>query len=119
ALEIESVAVAVVRRRAKDADLTVVVEPAQLTVVRDVAPHQIPALAAPRRPLCPERTGPQALDRRVSLYILREQRIDDDDVGIEPIDVRRRVRAELPPRAGDEGRRRPIFHLRHQPARPG
>src|SRR5207249_4797282 len=82
ALEIEGIAVAVVGWRAEDADLTVVVEPAQLAVVRDVAPHQVPALAAPGRPLGPQRAGPQALDRGVALYVLREQRVDDDDVGV-------------------------------------
>src|SRR5207302_412175 len=46
-LEIERVAVAVVRRSAEDAHAIVVFEPAQLAVVRDVAPDEISPLAAP------------------------------------------------------------------------
>jgi hypothetical protein len=119
ALEIKSVAVAVVGRGAENADLSVVVEPAQLAIVRDVAPHDITTLAAPGRALCPQRTRPQALDRRVALHIFREQRIDDDDVGVEPIDVGRRVGSELARRAGDDGGRHPLFRLRQHLARPG
>ena len=67
ALEVEHVAVAVVRRQPKHADAAVVLDPAQLPVVGDVAPDQVAPLRAPRRALGPERAGPQALDRRVRL----------------------------------------------------
>jgi hypothetical protein len=50
ALEVEGVAVAVVRRAAEHRDAAVVLEPAELTVVRDVAPHEV----AP----CPLHAGP-------------------------------------------------------------
>src|SRR5215472_13070626 len=118
-LKIEGVAVAVVRRHAEDADLTVVFEPAQLTIVRAVALYEIPPLGAPGRTLGPQRAGPQAFDRRVALDIIREQRIDDDDVGIEDINVGRSVGAEVARRAGDDARRRALFGLGHHPARPG
>src|SRR6185503_6259624 len=66
ALEIERVAVAVVRRRAKHRDAAIILEPAQLSVVRDVAPDEVAALARPRRPFGPQRAGPEPLDRRVA-----------------------------------------------------
>jgi hypothetical protein len=118
ALKIEGVAVAVVRRHAEYADLTVLLDPAQLAVVGDIAPHQIPALAVPGRALAPQRTGPQALDRRITLHILREQRIDDDDVRVEPVDIRRRVGAELSWRARHYARRCALFRITQHPARP-
>ncbi len=105
ALEVERVAVAVVRRHAKDAHAAVVLEPAHLPVVRDVAPHQITSDAAPRRPLGPQRARPQALDRRVRLTQAVEQRIDRQHVGIGEIDVRRRVRPEVARWRRDRARR--------------
>src|SRR5882724_4572632 len=67
ALEVERIPVAVVRRRAEHADVAVVLDPPELPVVRDIAPHQVPALRVPRRPFRPERAGPQPLDRGVRL----------------------------------------------------
>src|SRR5262249_27752320 len=117
ALEIEGVAVAVVGRHAKDADLTSVFEPAQLAIVRDVAPHQIAALGTPGRALRPQRTGPQSLDRPVSLYVIPEEGMDDNDVGVPGGDVRRRVNAKVARRAGDDARRDALFRLGHYAAR--
>ena len=51
ALEIERVAVAVVRRCAEHAHMTVVLDPAELAIVRNVAPYKIPALRIPCRTL--------------------------------------------------------------------
>jgi len=119
ALEVEGVAIAVVRRHAEDADLAGIFQPAQLAIVRDIAPHQIPALAAPCRALTPQRTGPQPLDRRVPLHILREQRIDDDDVGVKDIDIGRCVRPKVARRAGDDARRHDAFRLGQRAARRG
>src|SRR5207249_10142297 len=65
ALPVERVAVGVAGRIAEHADVAVLVQPAELDVVRDVAPDQVPADAAPRRTLGPEHAGVQALDRRV------------------------------------------------------
>src|SRR5204863_9179864 len=62
ALEVEGVAVAVVRRSAEDGDAAVVVEPAELLLVRDVTPHEVPALRAPRRALRPQRARPDPHD---------------------------------------------------------
>src|SRR5215831_8760561 len=118
ALKIERIAVAVVRRHAEYADLTVLLQPAQLAVVGDIAPHQIPALAVLGRAFAPQRTGPQALDRRITLHILRGQRIDDDDVGVEPVDIRRRVGPELSWRARHHARRYALFRIGQNPARP-
>jgi hypothetical protein len=75
ALEVEGVAVAVVRRAAEDADAAVVLDPAQLAIVGDVAPHEIAALRVPRRSFRPQRAGPQALDGRVGLPQRIEARI--------------------------------------------
>src|SRR5947199_6800133 len=89
ALEVEGVAVAVVRRSAEDGDAAVVVEPAELPVVRDVTPHEVPALRAPRGALRPQRAGPEPQDRRVALAKTVECRVDGDDVGIDAGDGRR------------------------------
>src|SRR5262249_35603630 len=117
ALEIEGVAVAVVGRQAKDADLTGFFEPAQLAGARDVAPHQIAALGTPGRALGPQRAGPQSLDRPVSLYVIPEEGIDDNYVGVPGVDVRRRVNAKVAGRAGDDARRDALFRLGHYAAR--
>src|SRR2546423_351858 len=66
-LEVEGVAVGVVRRAAEDRAPAVVLRPAELPVVGNVAPHQIPPLTAPGRSLRPERPRPQTQDRGVSL----------------------------------------------------
>src|SRR5207249_4984567 len=63
ALEVEGVPVAVVRWTAKDADVTVILQPAELPIIGDVAPEQVATLGAPGRAL-----GPQdrlALDRPI------------------------------------------------------
>src|SRR5262249_34666011 len=80
ALEVERVAVAVVRRSTEHGDATVVLEPAELPVVRDVAPHEVPALRAPRGALRPEGAGPESQDRRVALAQTVERRVDGEDV---------------------------------------
>jgi hypothetical protein len=104
ALEVERVAVAVVRRHAEHLHASVVLEPPQLPIVRDVAPDEIAPLPAPRRAFRPERTRPQPLDRCVALPVAVEQRIDRDHVGI---DVRARVcvRRPVARRARDRARR--------------
>src|SRR5713101_1536529 len=87
-LEIEGIAVAIVRRTSEDGDAAVVLAPAQLTVVGDVAPHEIAPLAAPGWPFRPERPSPEAEDRRVALAQAVEHGIGGDNVGI---DVGRRL----------------------------
>ena len=79
---IERVAVAVVRRLAEHGDASVVLDVAELAVVRDVAPDEIASLRAPRRAFVPHAAGEQPLDRRVVRRGAREGRIDRDDVGI-------------------------------------
>src|SRR5215831_17219560 len=82
-LEVERVPIAVIGRTPEDRHAAVVFEPAQLAIVRDVAPDQIAPLPTPGRSLGPERPSPESLDRCVSLPIAVEQRIDGDDVGID------------------------------------
>ena len=62
ALKIERVAIAVVRRHAEYADLTVLLEPAQLAVIGDIAPDKIAPDAVPCGTLGPERTRVEPLD---------------------------------------------------------
>ncbi len=95
-----------VRRRAEHAHPAVVLDPAQLVVVRDVAPHQELADRAPGRPLRPPRPGPQPLDRGVALGEGVERRVDGDDVGVAAVDRRRTARAEVARRRGDHAGRR-------------
>ena len=110
ALEVEGVAVAVVRRHAEHRHVAVVLDPAHLPVVRNVAPDQELADRVPGRTLGPQRPGPQALDGRVRLREAIERRIDRDDVRIPEIDVRRGIRAEIARRGGDRARRRDRAH---------
>src|SRR6185312_7773040 len=63
ALEIERVAVGVVRRPAKRDDPLGVPQIAVLGVAGDVAEHEVLALARPGRTLRPLRPGPQPLHR--------------------------------------------------------
>ena len=105
ALKVERVAVAVVRRHAEHRHAPIVLEPAHLPVVGDVAPDEVAALAAPRRTLGPERPRPEPLDRRVDLAEAVERRVDREDVGVHEIDVRRCVRTEVARRRGDHARR--------------
>ena len=81
-LPVEGVAVAVARRVAKDADLTIILQAAQLDVIRDVAPQQEAAHSVPGRTLQPQSAGPQALDGRVADPVLIKSRGDRDDVGV-------------------------------------
>ena len=106
ALNVERVAVGVVRWAAKHADVIVVLDPPHLPVVRDVTPDQISPLARPRRPFAPERAGPQPLDGAVGLHQPAELGIDDEDVWIVEIGGGRRVGTEIARRVGDDARRR-------------
>src|SRR5207245_905153 len=94
-LEIERVPVAVVRRAPEHRHALIVFQPSELAIVRDVAPYEVAPLPRPRRALGPERAGPQPLDRRVSLDIAVELRIDADDIGVGEVGRRRRVRSEV------------------------
>src|SRR5439155_8996281 len=58
ALEVERVAVAVVRRLAEHGHAAVVLQPPELPVVGDVAPDEIASLAAPRGAFRPQRARP-------------------------------------------------------------
>src|SRR5262245_65917757 len=94
-LEVEGVAVAVVRRQAEDADAAVVLQPPELPIVGDVAPDEVAPLCVPGRPLGPQRAGPQPLDRCIGLRQTVEARIDRNDVRVPEIGRRRAVRTEI------------------------
>ena len=82
ALVVERVAVGVAGRIAEaPRDVAVFLEPAQILVVRDVAPQQVAADRAPGRSLGPQRAGVQPLDRRVAELVL-EALVEHDDVGV-------------------------------------
>ena len=110
ALEIEGVAVRVAGRGAEaPRHVAVLLEPAQVLVVGDVAPQEVAADAAPGRPFGPQGAGIEALDRRVAELRL-EALVDDDDVRV-GIALRRRARLEIAREGvgrhgGDAGQRR-------------
>jgi hypothetical protein len=116
-LKVEGVAVAVVGRHAEDADVAVVFRPSHLTIVGNVAPHEIAALRVPGRAFRPERAGEQPLDRGVRLGNAHEAWVDGDDVGIPEIGGERSIGTEVALRGGDGGERRRLFRLRHRAAR--
>ena len=115
-LEVERIAIAVVRGHAEHAHVTVVFQPSHLPVVGNVAPDEITALRVPGRPLRPQRPGPQSLDRRVGLAEAIEARIDGEDVRVGEIGGRRAAGAEIARRAGYGARRRDRSRL--APSRP-
>ena len=82
ALVVEGVAVAVVGGLRNSADVAVLLEPAHLAVVGDVAPDQVLADAVPGRPFGPERAGVEALDRRVADLVFGEALVEHDDVRV-------------------------------------
>ena len=112
ALEIEGVAVGVVRRHPKDADVPVVFEPAQLPIVRNVTPDQIATLCVPSRTFRPERSGPESLDGAVGLGVLPEGRIDGKNIGVGEVCRRSAARPEVARRGGDGARRSSWSRLR-------
>src|SRR5262249_15789593 len=112
ALEVEGIAIAVAGRLAHDADVAVVVEPAELHVVGDVAPDEVLADAAPGRPFRPEHAGVQTLDGRVADLVLAEGRVEADEVRVGVADgflaapvavVGRRRGGQRPPGRGRGG----------------
>ena len=90
ALEIERIAVAVVRRLAERRHPPVVPKQSILRVAYDVAENQILALARPGRSFRPGEACREAMGSGITDAQSIEGRIDDDDVGV-GIDVRRRV----------------------------
>ena len=110
---VERVAVAVAGRAAEDADVAVLLQPAHLAVVRDVAPDQIASAAVPGRPFRPQRAGVVPADRRVEEDVGPEPRVERDDVRIRVVErgssrpVARFVRRQAPlPRGGQRRRDR-------------
>src|SRR5207245_54401 len=90
------IAIAVSQWLAKYADMPIVVQPAQLAVVGDVAEDKIIAHGVPGRPFGPQDrlavdiAVPQTLDRGVALNQPAERGIDCQNVWILEIDRRRR-----------------------------
>ena len=85
ALEVERVAVAVVRGHAEHADAPVVLEPAQLAVVRNVAAHEITALSVPGRPLRPQRRRSTAAGSRALGWACIEAWINGEDIRVSEV----------------------------------
>ena len=81
-LKIEGIAVAVARWCAKGGDVAILVQPAQLHVVGDVAPEQVTANAVPRRPFRPERAAVEAFDDGIANLVAVKALIQGDDVGV-------------------------------------
>jgi hypothetical protein len=101
---IEGVAVAVVRGLPEDGDAIVVLKVAKLAVVRDVAPNEVPSLAAPGRALEPHASGVEAVDARVVHAQRPERRVDGDHIGV-GIGNWICPRAEVARRVGNDVRR--------------
>src|SRR5579872_2828502 len=72
ALKVECIAVAVFRRRAENAHVAVFLDPAHLTIIRDVAKHQETSGTAPSRALGPASPCPQPLDGSIADDVFRE-----------------------------------------------
>src|SRR5262249_7334699 len=81
-LIVECVAVAVIRVRAHRADVPVVFEPPQLTVIGNVAPHQTPGVAVPRRSFRPAAADIKPLDHGVIDLEMESLLVDDYDIRI-------------------------------------
>ena len=82
AFEVEGVAIAVAGGVAECGDPAVLLDPAHLDVVRDVAPNQIPAYAVPRGSFGPQGSGIEALDSRVADDVPPEAVVERNDIGI-------------------------------------
>ena len=81
ALTVESVAVAITSWLADGCDLMVILQPAVLDVVWDVAPDQIISPSAPSGAFGPVHSGVQTFDGCHPDFVFGEGRIDGDDVG--------------------------------------
>ena len=83
ALIVEGIAVGIIRRLTEDADVAVLLEPAQLAVVGDVAPEQVAPDSVPSRAFGPQhvRVVVETLDRGVAELGL-ETLVERDDVWI-------------------------------------
>ena len=81
---VERVAVAVAAGFAENGHAVVVLDPAQLQVVRDVAENKIPADTVPGAALGPKgvRAGVEPLNRRVADLVFVEARVERNEVGI-------------------------------------
>src|SRR6516162_5224793 len=102
-LEIQRIAVGVVRRASERSDPAVLPDVAALRVAGHIAEHQVLALARPGWALRPLRPGPQPAHRTVARCELPERRINNDDVGVR-ID-RGVARAPIARRGGDRASR--------------
>src|ERR1017187_7551756 len=93
ALVVEGIAVAVTRGLAHDADVAVVLQPAQLAVIGNVAPDEVTPDAVPRRTLGPQVAGIEPLNRRIADLGL-ELLVEDHNVGVRI--ARRSLAAPVP-----------------------
>src|SRR5260370_20779335 len=70
--EVERVAVAVTRWVTERSNVSVLFEKTQLPVIRNIAPHQVLPLRAPRRPLRPLRPYVMPVDDGIEYLVLGE-----------------------------------------------
>src|SRR4029077_5475197 len=81
---------------AENADGPRLLLPFQDAVVRDVAPKEMAAVAAPAQPLPPPRAAPEPLDRRAEDTVRRKGRIKDLDRSVRIAQARLPHAAFLP-----------------------
>ena len=81
-LAVAVIAVAIVRRRAENADLAGVFEPTQHAIVGNIAEEKIPAIGEPDGTFSPARSGVETFDGGVPGDIFYKSRINDFDGGI-------------------------------------
>ena len=104
-LAVERIAIAITCRLPHDTHVAVLFQPAELSVLGNIAPDQVSAYAIPGRPLGPEAARVEPLNRRVANLVFREPRVDDNKVRV-GVAARRCVGPVLTPgRGGGDGRR--------------
>jgi len=86
ALVVEGIPVGVAGGVTKNADVTVVFDPAHLNVVGNVAPKEVAADAIPGRAFRPQRPDVQTLNRGVPQLVLVESLVQRNDVRIRVAD---------------------------------
>ena len=95
ALIVKGVAVTVLRGKSKPArHMIIFLQPAELLVVGDIAPHEIAANLIPGRTFRPECAAIEPLDRRVPELVLVEPLVQRDDIRVR-VACRLRIRPKV------------------------
>src|SRR5579883_1050765 len=82
AFEVERAAVGVIRGLAKDADVAIFVQPAELPIVGNITPDQVTSGGIPGAALGPGGAGPEPLDTGVNQFISVKPLVQDDDSAV-------------------------------------